>query len=53
MPISSGAGRNEVGSVDEMCSEARLSELYELGMRRFDYRMGETAVSSIVASYRS
>lgn len=48
-----GYSRSEEGPVASMCTEAKLSELYGLSMRRLDYRSGEAQISSIVANYAS
>lgn len=46
-----GSGRSEEGPVQSVCTEAKLSDLYAIPMKRLDYRVGNVAASSIVASY--
>lgn len=48
-----GSGRCEEGTVGEMCTEGRLSELYGMPMKRLDYVVGGNRASSIVANYGS
>lgn len=48
-----GAGRAVEGGVDELCSEARLSELYSLPMRRLDYTVGHRPVRHVAADFGS
>ncbi len=48
-----GAGACEEGPVEQMCTEAKLSALYDIGMRRLDYASGDSRSSTIVADYAS
>lgn len=48
-----GAGVAEEGTVTDMCTETKLTELYGIAMKRLDYRIGADQASHIVASYAS
>jgi iron complex transport system ATP-binding protein len=48
-----GAGRCEEGSVEDMCTEARLSDLYAISMKRLTHGDGEGRAANIVANFGS
>ena len=48
-----GAGRCHEGSIETICTEDQLSELYGIPMRQLTYSAGGRSVSNIVASYGS
>ena len=48
-----GAGDCEEGPLESLFTEAKLSQLYGIAMKRLDYRIGDRSSSNIVADYAS
>lgn len=46
-----GGGRHEEGSMAEVCTEAGLTTLYGIPMRRLDRRHGDDAAAHVVADF--